>query len=188
MGVNMNKNKTNNPDINKESVQEQDKEFKHVIRLMNADLKGNNKIITSLKAIRGVSFMFANAVCKTANIDPNKKTGHLTDEEVTKLEEVLKDPSKFNIPNWMFNRRRDLETNVDTHLLGVDLEVKTGEDIRRMKMVRSYKGVRHMFHLPVRGQRTRSNFRRNKGRVVGVIKRAAKAAKGGSKGGAAKKA
>ncbi len=153
-----------------------DKDFKHIIRLANADLNGNRKVITSLQSIKGVGFMFANAVCEVAGIDPNKKAGTLSDEEVSKLETVLKDPLKFGVPSWMFNRRKDLETNENKHLVGVDLQVKQGGDIRRMKMIRSYRGIRHMFHLPVRGQRTRSNFRRSKGRVVGVTKRAARAA------------
>ena len=158
------------------SKEKYDKDFKHIIRLANADLNGNRKIITSLQSIKGVSFMFANAICEVAGIDPNKKAGTLTDEEVSKLETVLKDPVKFGVPSWMFNRRRDLETNEDKHLVGVDLQVKHEEDIRRMKMIKSYRGIRHMFHLPVRGQKTRSNFRRSKGRVVGVTKRASKAA------------
>ena len=37
-----------------------------------------------------------------------------------------------------------------------------------MKKIKSYRGIRHMFGLPVRGQRTRSNFRPNKGKVQGV--------------------
>ncbi len=178
LGVNMNKEKSKVEKVDSQHAEVQDKDFKHIIRLLNADLNGNKKIITSLKSIRGVSFMFANAVCKVAGVDPNQKTGYLKDKEVSKIEEVLKNPANFNIPSWMFNRRRDLETDKDIHVLGVDLEIKTNEDIRRMKMIRSYRGIRHMFHLPVRGQRTRSNFRRNKGRVVGVLKRAAKAAKG----------
>ncbi len=153
-----------------------DSDFKHIIRLANADLNGNRKVITSLQAIRGVSFMMANAVCKVAGVDPDKKAGKLTDEEVSKLEIVAKEPVKFGVPEWMFNRRKDIETGKTEHLVGVDLQVRLEEDMRRMKMMKSYKGIRHMFHLPVRGQRTRSNFRRSKGKVMGVTKKS-KAAK-----------
>ncbi len=154
-------------------VSVEDANFKHIIRLANADLDGHKKIITSLQAIKGISFMFANAICRVADIDPNKKTGTLSDEEVNKLDTILKDPEQFGIPAWMFNRRRDLETNKTQHLVGVDLQVKLEEDLRRMKMIKSYKGIRHMFHLPVRGQRTKSNFRKGKGKVLGVTKKKA---------------
>ena len=47
-------------------------------------------------------------------------------------------------------------------------------DIKRMKKTRSYRGVRHGMGLPVRGQRTKSNFRKNKGKAsLGVAKKAA---------------
>ncbi len=153
------------------------KEFKHIVRISNTDLDGNKNILAALRAIKGVSFMFANAVCKVSGVDVNKKTGLLSDDEISKLEEVLKNPKKYGIPTWLFNRRKDLETGEDMHLLAVDLDVKLTEDLRRMKKIRSYRGVRHMFGLPVRGQRTRSNFRKNKGKVIGVVKKAAKAAK-----------
>ena len=41
-------------------------------------------------------------------------------------------------------------------------------DIKMLKKIKSYKGIRHSLGLPVRGQRTRSNFRKNKGKVMGV--------------------
>ena len=48
------------------------------------------------------------------------------------------------------------------------LKMAKENDVKRMKTIRCYKGVRHAFNLPVRGQRTKSNFRRNKGKVMGV--------------------
>ena len=65
-------------------------------------------------------------------------------------------------------RGRDLETNKDVHLLGPDLTYREEQDIDLMKKVRSYKGLRHGKGLTVRGQKTRSNFRKNKGKVMGV--------------------
>ena len=69
----------------------------------------------------------------------------------------------------MVNRRKDIETGEDRHLVGVDLKFMQEQDIKRMIKIKSYKGVRHMFGLPVRGQRTRSSFRG--GRTVGVIRK-----------------
>src|SRR5213076_1268622 len=66
------------------------------------------------------------------------------------------------------------ETVVDLHLTGADVEIRRRDDINRMKMIRSYKGVRHETGQKVRGQRTRSNGRT--GLTVGVTKKAALAA------------
>ena len=56
--------------------------------------------------IKGINFQFANAACAMANIDKTKKTGYLSDDEIKRLDEVIKNPSKYGAPVWMFNRRR----------------------------------------------------------------------------------
>ncbi|MCX8146962.1 MAG: 30S ribosomal protein S13, partial [Candidatus Woesearchaeota archaeon] len=91
-------------------------EFRHIIRIANTDLDGNKKIINELRKIKGVSFMFANALCNVANIDKAKKTGYLSDEEIDKFNDIIKNPIKYNIPPWMLNRRKDYETGEDKHL------------------------------------------------------------------------
>ena len=58
-------------------------------------------------------------------------------------------------------------------MLSGDLDYTKDMDIKRMKMIKVYKGMRYAFGLPVRGQRTKSNFRKNKGKVQGVKRRAA---------------
>jgi len=67
------------------------------------------------------------------------------------------------------NRRKDLESGTDIHLSGQDVDIGRRFDIQRLVDAKTYKGVRHMLGLPVRGQRTRSSFR--KGRVVGVVRK-----------------
>ena len=143
-------------------------ELKHLVRIANTDIKGTQQVLYGLKRVKGVGFMFANAVCKMAKIDPQKKTGALSDEEIKKLEAVIKDPRKYNFPAWMLNRRKDMDTGEDKHLSTGDLKFTIESGIKQMKKIKSYTGVRHMFGLPVRGQRTRSNFRPNKGKVKGV--------------------
>ncbi|HDD71594.1 MAG TPA: 30S ribosomal protein S13, partial [Candidatus Aenigmarchaeota archaeon] len=93
----------------------------------------------------------------------------LSEAQIEKLEEIIKDPAKFGIPSFLFNRRKDWETGKDLHLTSSELEIQTKFDIQRMIDIKCYKGIRHMLGLPVRGQRTRSSFR--KGRTVGVIRR-----------------
>jgi small subunit ribosomal protein S13 len=143
-------------------------EFKHLIRIANTDLDGKKAVVYALKDIRGVGVPLANAVCQVAKIDGLSKSGNLSDSEAKKLDEIIKDPAKHGIPVWMFNRRHDLDTGIDKHVITNDLIFNKENDIKLMKRIKSYKGVRHSQNAPVRGQRTRSNFRANKGKVVGV--------------------
>lgn len=146
----------------------QKQELKYFVRIANTDLDGNKQIGNSLIKIKGINFMISNAICNAAGIQKIKKTGYLSDGEVAKIDDILKDPSKYKIPFWMFNRKKDPEDNSDRHLLGTNLSFTQDNDIKMMKKIKSYKGVRHSLGLPVRGQRTRSNFRKNKGKVMGV--------------------
>ena len=149
------------------------KELKYFVRIANTDLDGNKPISSALTKIKGISFMFSNAVCSLSGTEKTKKTGYLTDGEAAKIEDIIKEPSKFNIPSWLFNRRKNPEDNLDKHIVGSTLAFTNDNDIKMMKKIKSYKGVRHSLGLPVRGQRTKSNFRRNKGKVLGVKKKKA---------------
>ena len=149
-------------------TEEQKQELKYFVRIANTDLDGNKQIGNSLIKIKGISFMFSNAICNAAGIQKTKKTGYLSDEDVAKIDDILKEPSKYKLPSWLFNRKKDPEDNQDKHLSGTSLTFTQDNDIKMMKKMKSYKGIRHSLGLPVRGQRTRSNFRRNKGKVMGV--------------------
>ena len=143
-------------------------ELKYFVRIANTDLDGNKPIIHALTSIKGISFMLSNAILNTAEIDKTKKAGYLSDDQVARIDEILKEPAKCNLPSWLFNRRKDPEDNADKHLIGPSLTFTQDNDIKMMKKMKSYKGIRHSLGLPVRGQRTRSNFRKNKGKVMGV--------------------
>ena len=149
-------------------------EFNHIIRIANADLKGEKQILYALTNIRGVSYSFSNFVCTVAKVDKTKKTGYLTDKEVKTLSDVISNPKKFNIPLWLLNRRKDPETNEDKHIITDDMRFIQDNDVKILKKIKSYKGVRHMHGLPTRGQRTKSNFRKNKGSVIGVKRKKGK--------------
>ena len=152
-----------------------EQDFKHLVRIANTDLDGRKQILFALRKVKGVNNMFANAICIAAGVAENKKAGTLTDGEVKNLDSVLKSPEKYRIPSWLYNRRKDPESGDDLHLVGVDVSFFKDNDLKRMKMIRCYKGIRHMHGLPVRGQRTKSNFRktksRGKGGALGVKKR-----------------
>jgi len=144
-------------------------QVKGIVRIAGSDVKGETQLFTSLQRIKGVGGSLANAVCRVHGFKRNRKIGTLTDGEIKKIEETLKNPAKYGIPSWTFNRRKDLETGEDKHIVGPDLKFTQEQDVKRMIRIKSYKGVRHMFGLPVRGQRTRSSFR--KGRTVGVVRK-----------------
>ncbi|MBI3027872.1 30S ribosomal protein S13 [Candidatus Woesearchaeota archaeon] len=148
--------------------EEQKQELKYFVRIANTDLDGNKLLHNALTKIKGISFMFSNAICNVAKIQKAKKTGYLTEEEAAKIDDIIKEPAKFGIPSWFFNRKKDPEDGADKHLIGSALTFTQDNDIKMMKKIKSYKGVRHSLGLPVRGQRTRSNFRKNKGKVLGV--------------------
>lgn len=147
------------------------KDFKHIVRFTNTDLDGNKPILQALRKLKGISFMYANVVCSVANVDVSTKAGFLSDTDLKKLEDVVKNSSSYQIPRWLLNRRFDYEDGIDKHLTGSDLTYATENDIKLMRKIKSYKGLRHGFGLPVRGQRTKSNFRKNKGKVQGVMKK-----------------
>ena len=159
----------------KESKPEIQDNFNYVIRIANTDIDGKKSIIRALRKVKGINFMFSNAICSMTNIDKNKKAGDLTDGEVNKINDFLK---SSELPGWILNRRKDPESGEDKHLLASDVRFEKDNEIKTLKKIKCYRGVRHMFRLPVRGQKTKSNFRRNKGKVTGVQKSKVKSKKG----------
>ncbi|HII30129.1 30S ribosomal protein S13 [Candidatus Woesearchaeota archaeon CG08_land_8_20_14_0_20_47_9] len=147
-----------------------DKNFRHLIRVANTDLKGEKSISNALHKIKGIGFAIANLVCKESGVDPAKKVGLLSDEEIKRIDEVIANIDLI-APPWIMNRRKDPAEGRDRHLIISDLKFAVENDVRMMKKIKCYKGMRHAFGLPVRGQRTRSNFRKNKGRGPGVLKK-----------------
>ncbi len=145
------------------------KKIQEIVRLLSTDLDGKKKIKNSLRKIKGISFTTAKVFCEAAGIDPNKITGELTEEEIKKLEDVIKNPEKYNIPDYLLNFRKHPYTGENLHLTGAELEIETRKIISDMKKLGSYRGIRHRRGLPVRGQRTRTSFRRRG--TVGVVKK-----------------
>jgi small subunit ribosomal protein S13 len=159
------------------------KELRHFVRIANTDLDGKKAIIVGLRKIKGISFMFANAMCQVTNIGIQTKTGALSDEDAKRLSDVLIDPAKYGIPSWMFNRRKDAVTGKDAHMITGDLQFNVDNDIKMMKKIKCYKGIRHSYGLPVRGQRTRSHFRKNKTKGKGKAAIGVRLKPGSKKGG-----
>lgn len=166
------KEKTEEKKVAKGRPQEDLKE-EVLVRVSNYDLFGSKNIYVGLTRIKGVSWAIANAICLKLGFPRNKKVSDLTKEDVKRIEDFLK---SANIPDYMKNRRKDFETGETKHYVGSELDIRKDFDIRRLKKIRSYKGIRHTMGQPVRGQKTRSHFRTKGRTAVGVRKGADKAA------------
>jgi small subunit ribosomal protein S13 len=145
------------------------RELRYIVRIAGTDIDGSKKLAYGLTKIRGIGPTFANAVIKAAELRPETRVGTLSESDVERLESVIRDPARFGLQGWLYNRRKDSDTGRDLHMIGPDLTLRTKGDIEFMKEIRTWKGVRHSLGLKVRGQRTKTTGR--KGRAVGVRKK-----------------
>ncbi len=144
-------------------------EFRHILRVTGTDLEGTLKTSYALTKIKGVSLNLSNAILRKAGINPDKRAGFLTETEIDKIEEIVKDPAKHGMPSWFLNRRKEMENGKDLHLISADLVLRTKMDIEQMKEIKSWRGYRHAYGLKVRGQRTKTTGRA--GKALGVKKK-----------------
>jgi len=143
-------------------------EYKHIVRIIGNDIPGDKKVLVGLAQVRGVGRSFALAILDTLGISPATSMGLVSDQDVGRIEALLKDPLKAGFPAWFLNRRKDIETGSDRHLLTSDIEFTVRNDVEREKALGSWRGYRYTYGLKVRGQRTRTTGR--KGGAVGVAK------------------
>ncbi|MBU4070069.1 MAG: 30S ribosomal protein S13 [Nanoarchaeota archaeon] len=142
-----------------------------VVRILSKDIEGKMSLYSGLTKIKGISWSFSNAVCTLLKIDKKRQIGSLTEEELKKITEFIKNPK---VPEFILNRRKDFETGENKHLVISDLELRKEFDIKRLKKIKSYRGFRHMSGLPLRGQRTKSHFRTNRRKGAGIKKKVTK--------------
>jgi small subunit ribosomal protein S13 len=153
-------------------------EYRHILRIIGTDVQGTLKTVYALTAIKGVSLSLSNAVLKKAGVNPDVRVGFLTETEIDKIEEIVKEPTKYGLPTWLFNKRKNAETGKDIHLISADLVLRTKMDIDEAKGIRSWRGYRHAYGLKVRGQHTKTTGRA--GKALGVKKKAIQQRPGGS--------
>ena len=120
-------------------------------RIVGVDIPRNKKIIYSLRYIHGIGLATANKLCEEAKVDPNKRVQDLKEEEVVAIRNA--------ISNSEMKVEGELRSNV-------------AMNIKRLKDIATYKGLRHRRGLPVNGQRTKTNARTRKGkkRTIGLGK------------------
>ncbi len=148
-------------------------EFNYIVRVIGKDLDGTKSIDLALQGIKGIGQrmggIIANEFRKENKVAKEKLLGELTEAEVKKLEEVIMAPQKHKLPAWTLNKQRDFEDGNDKHLTMNDLAFSLRNDLTRLAEIKSYKGLRHMWGLTVRGQKTKSKHR-GKGGIVSVVK------------------
>lgn len=113
-------------------------------RIAGINIPDNKRIEIALTYIYGIGRTLSNQILKEAKVDSNKRTSQLSDEELNSLRKTI-DEKKYRLEGDL---RREIMMNV-----------------KRLKEIGSYRGLRHMKGLPVRGQRTRTNSRTIRGNV-----------------------
>ncbi|MCK4781953.1 30S ribosomal protein S13 [Candidatus Parcubacteria bacterium] len=127
-------------------------------RIAGINIPENKRIEIALTYIYGIGHSLSIKILKEVKIDINKKTSGLTSSEINKLKEIIEKKHKTE-----GELRREIMLN-----------------IKRLKDVSSWRGLRHIKNLPVRGQRTKTNNRTARGnvrRTVGSGRRSAATAK-----------
>lgn len=114
-------------------------------RIVGVQLPEAKRIDIALTRIYGIGRSNVNQVLESVKIDPSIRTKNLTDKDITKLQKAIE---KYKIEG--------------------DLRREVQENIKRMKRIKSYRGLRHLKNLPVRGQRTRSNARTKRGKRITI--------------------
>ena len=142
---------------------EDDDDLRYFVRIGKTDLDGTKSVERALTELNGIGRRTARIVAQKAGVDRTATFGRLGDE---KIEEVVGVVENFaeEVPAWMANHRKQFYTGETAHETGNDLTMSLRQDLNRMQMIRSYKGVRHERGQKVRGQRTRST-----GRTEGTV-------------------
>ncbi|CAD6226597.1 unnamed protein product [Miscanthus lutarioriparius] len=120
-------------------------DFQHILRLLNTNVDGKQKIMFAMTSIKGVGRRFSNIVCKKADIDMNKRS-HLW----------LSMDWLFKVPDWFLNRKKDYKDGRFSQVVSNALDMKLRDDLERLKKIRNHRGLRHYWGLRVRGQHTKT--------------------------------
>ncbi len=159
------------------------KELKGIVRICGRDVNGALELAKAIKYVQGVgvnlSGVYSEIISKELKIDVNTQVGDLKEDQLEQVEQIIRNPKKYNIPSYLYNRRADPITGEDIHIISNDLMLNLREDVQKEITSRSWRGARHQTRKgKVRGQSTRSSGRG--GIAVGVIRRSVRAKMGGT--------
>ena len=150
------------------------KEVKGIVRLAGKDLRGSLPLRRAIVSVKGIGINLGEVIsviaCAQLGVTEESMVGELSEQQVEKLEHILKNPEEFGVPTRMLNRQKDLVTGNTMHLIGSDLTFTVRQDIDHEKDSNTWKGYRHAYGQKVRGQHTRSTGRT--GMTVGVMRKA----------------
>jgi len=113
------------------------------VRIAGVTIPNEKRVEISLTYIFGIGLAASNKILKMTGINPDKRVKDLTEEEINKLRTLIE----------------------KQHRVEGDLKREIAGDIKRLKEIGSYRGIRHAKGLPVRGQRTKTNNRTVRGNV-----------------------
>merc|ERR1712093_824743 len=137
-------------------------EFVHIIRLLNTNLDGKEKIMFALTKIRGIGRRFANLICKKGEIDMSKRAGEFTVEQMEKLMEIVANPQAYKIPRWFLNCQKEYKDGTYSQVNTSQIDALMRGTLERLKKIRSHRGIRHFWGVRVRGQHTKTTGRGGK--------------------------
>jgi len=115
-----------------------------MVRIAGINIPDNKRMEIALTYIYGIGKSLSNQILKKSGVDPNKRASELSDQELNKLRKIIEE------------KRYATEG---------DLRRAVMMNIKRLKEIGSYRGLRHSKGLPVRGQQTRTNSRTVRGNV-----------------------
>jgi len=120
------------------------------MRIVGVTIPDEKRVDIALSYIYGIGRKNAIPVLKAAEIAPEKRAKTLTEDEIKRLTKVL-----------------------EAYKIEGDLKAEIATNVRRLRDIGSYRGMRHAHGLPARGQRTRSNARTKRGKrmTIGAIKK-----------------
>lgn len=163
--------------------EKEDENLRGIVRLAGKDVRGNLPLSRALMSVKGIGQsirkVVAKAIAKELKLDPEVKVGTFTDEQIEKIDTILANLQKHDIPAYLLNRRKDSETGKDVHNIMNDLVFAQRQDVENEKKLYTWRGYRHAYGQKVRGQRTKNTGR--KGMSLGVIRKSQAPASGGSK-------
>ena len=141
----------------------EDEDLRYFVRIGQTDLDGTKSVERSLTDLKGIGQRTARIVADHVGVDRTATFGALDDDVIDEIVDVVESLDE-HAPEWMTNRQKDFYTGETDHVIGSQLSQQRTQDINRMKMIDSYKGVRHKRGQKVRGQRTKST-----GRTEGTV-------------------
>ncbi len=145
-----------------------------IVRLAGKDVNGSLPLYRAIDQVKGVGTTMANALSVAIetklNIPRTETLGNMTEEQIEKVETVIKNPAQYGVPQYFLNHQKDMESGKNLHLVSNDLLFATRQDIARDVGLKTWRGYRHQYGQKVRGQHTRSTGRT--GATVGVMKKA----------------